>query len=496
MSPAEKGYLKKRARSFKTNSQNWLLYEAIEHKPEYDEEELRLEMGYRDSNKFAVAKNYLYYFILETLGLYNKDSPCRKVRNALDYIEILSNKGLDEQSQRILRKAKKVAQEYQLKKELLEINDWEVYFLMSQNQSTELFTVIQKQRKEFNRVITDIELEAQAKYTYNYIRNKHLVVGLVRSQEEIKELNELLASVKKTRQNTGKVDFLSSFYQFFALAVYYFTNNNFDASYKYALEIDILWNKNEDLKKLYPNLFLVFLTRKMLFEQRLQLRSKVYKTINEGLDFLNENQGIDNKTKGVFYMYILEMYNKFADYSKSLDTISKIEDIRKKLKNGVFLESDEQLYMFTISDTYFETGEYKKANQAINNVLNEKLKFRQYLYCYAFVKNIIIQFELNNWEFLPYKIKVTLSFLRKEKRLHAAELAVLEFIRKNVKQKPEIPIKKTEYRTLRKQLELILQDPVEKNTLNYFDFLTWIDAKISNVPFREIKIRKSKAILN
>lgn len=491
MNSAEKGYIKKRTKVFQANSQNLRLFELIERQREYNESEILDTSMFSDNNKFSVAKNYLYHFILESLEVFYKNNPIQKTKSLLSAVEILNNKGLDDQAQKTIIKAKKIALKYQLKNELLEITNWEIKFLMNKNQSQEIFLQIQNQHQLFNENINRLKQEAESVYTYNYIRNKHLIIGMTRVEEEMNEMNELLTNIKIDKKQKYNKDFISYYYQWFAAAIYHFTNNDFKSSYQYALQIETLWEKNKHQIELYPNLYLIFLTRKMLFEDRLYYKEKVYKTILEGQKALGFKYNFDIKTKSVFYIFTLGMYMQQADYKRCLKVINDIESFRQTLANKTFSDSEEQLYTVTVADVYFETGEYKKANIYLNKIFDRKLKYREDIYCFAHVKSVLVHFELNNFDLLPYKIKTTLAFLRKQKRLYKTEYLILNFIRNEIKIGSH-NISKKAYQHLKSQLEESLKNSFERNILNYFDFITWVESKISRKSFEEIKRKKQE----
>lgn len=311
---------------------------------------------------------------------------------------------------------------------------------------------------------------------------------MVRNKYDLTEIEEMISNSSKNRQSS-KNNFLAQFYYLFTPAVYAFTNNNFKEAHDFALKIEQLWNKFPHMKELYPDLFIYFITRKSLFEERLGLVDSIFKNIDVGNKFILNASNIDYNIKSSFYNFNLGMCNQYAQYQRSLKVIDEIELFRKTLLDKRFVDSEEQLYMVTLGDTYFEIGDYKKANQAINQVFDFKLKFRDDIYCFAHIKSILIHYELKNVELLEYKIKTTIAFLKKQNRLFKTEKLILDFIRKAIKKSKTT---KQDYQTLKTQLTEILEDPLEKNILNYFDFLIWLDSKILNKNFETIKRNKLK----
>ena len=68
---------------------------------------------------------------------------------------------------------------------------------------------------------------------------------------------------------------------------------------------------------------------------------------------------------------------------------------------------------------------------------------------------------------------------------------MLQFFGKIIK--AELRKEKTElFRELKKQLLLLADSPSEKQSFDYFDYLSWVESKIENRSFLEI-VRKTAA---
>src|SRR5688572_28813488 len=90
-------------------SKNYLrLFDAICRQDEYDEESIRREFeGTALARHLPAEKNYLYAHLLESLNAFNREKTfLARHSNYLISIEILFNRGLFDQSQKIIRKAK------------------------------------------------------------------------------------------------------------------------------------------------------------------------------------------------------------------------------------------------------------------------------------------------------------------------------------------------------------------------------------------------------
>ena len=114
---------------------------------------------------------------------------------------------------------------------------------------------------------------------------------------------------------------------------------------------------------------------------------------------------------------------------------------------------------------------------------------RQDLYSYARLINLIVHFELGNLDLIEYLIKSTQRFLNKKNRDFELETVIISFIKKLSKvsekeKQHEIFIQ------LRDKLEELFKDQDNRILFNYFDFLSWVDAKIENISFsKAVQIR-------
>ncbi len=481
MSSAEKGYVKKRALVFKVNAQNLQLLELIDKQDEYDEALILKKLKTFNKNKFAVAKNYLYTFILECLENYNQTNVKNEIRSLLNKVEILNHKGLDHQTIKLVKRAKQLAEQYQLYNYLAEISDWEVLGLMEKKQTPELFKEIEALYQQTEDTLLNLESAVKSKSFFTLSRQKYLNSGFARTKNSIKELEDVF---RRTAKNvSGSPDnFISNFYFLLANANFNFMNSRFREAYQYILKLESYWEKFPKMKETYVTLYINYLIRKVLFEERLHLVTNVFKTLDVTMSFINSHE-VDKKHLSIVYVLKLGMHNQFADYKGSLDILNKIFAFRKTLIGKKFIESEEQLFIVTAADYYYEIGDLKKANQYINEIINSKIEYRDDIYCFSHVKSIVVHYDMNNKDLLDYKINTTIKFLKSRKRLHKTEELVLKFIKAHLSKVPSVK----DYRSLKDQVEKLIKSPLEKNVLNYFNFLIWIDSKMEGKRFEEVK---------
>lgn len=475
LTQSEKMYVKKRASTFRKNSRNIVLFELINKQVEYNEEELRdLFVKSRD-NTFAFTKNYLYNFILESLELFHRVHPRREIRVLMNQVEILSKKGLHDQVEDLLRRIKSMANKFQMKKVMLEVIEWEVLIQMNRRQTKETPKVLNKLFDEFTETIDEVREEMEVMKAFNLLRNRHLLIGMPRKKSETRLLSNLIQSVSMERKAYQK-QFKKYYYSLSSLAVYYFTINDFSSAYKYIKQVETLFNANSDWQKQEGDLYLSFILRKGLFEERLGMKDEIFVTLNAGRAYMNRYEVTDHRLMVRFYIFCLGMFNTYKRFREGMQVIDKLLLIKRSSPGSIFGEAEEQLAIVTISDTYFETEDFRRANFYLNQIFDRKLKYRMDIYCFAYVKSILIHFELGNFDILPYRIKTTLSYLKRQNKLYQTEVLVLNFIREWA-HKSCFP-SRNDYVSLRIELLRVLDGAFERNVLNYYDFLGWVNRKV------------------
>ena len=142
---------------------------------------------------------------------------------------------------------------------------------------------------------------------------------------------------------------------------------------------------------------------------------------------------------------------------------------------------------FKVGIIYLSIGEYSKALNCINKVLNEdKIDQKQDIFCFAQLINLILHFELNNDRFLPYAINSTKRYLKNRNRIYAFEEVFLKLITRMSKSDDFFDLEE-KLIPIEKELIALKQDPKEQVVFEYFDFLTWVQSKLKRKTFLELK---------
>jgi hypothetical protein len=131
-----------------------------------------------------------------------------------------------------------------------------------------------------------------------------------------------------------------------------------------------------------------------------------------------------------------------------------------------------------IAKTCVNFGEYKEANLYLNILLNlPQLSVRKDIELYARMLNLLVHYELGNYDLLEYLIKSTYRFLINMKNVFGFEKAVINFLRKLSSVNTDKQLLEN-LELLKSEMQMLQNNPLEKNAMLYFDFPSWIDKKI------------------
>ena len=122
----------------------------------------------------------------------------------------------------------------------------------------------------------------------------------------------------------------------------------------------------------------------------------------------------------------------------------------------------------------------------MNEVLNDnEQNLRQDVYSFARLFNLVIHYELENYDFLEYVVKSTNRYLSKHERDYKIETACIRHIRKLAKGQSSSQRMET-LEAMSEEINELLKDHNERVVLEYFDIAGWIKSKIDRTAFQEV----------
>lgn len=483
--------------SLQQGDKNYMLvFDAIVEQDTYNEKKIiALFQKEKIASRFPLVKQYLYNLILKSMESYHS-SISAELQRYLHRIEFLYEKELYSQCKKIIAKAKQLAEKYDLQLLLLELLNWESVLVTQQSFIGATGDTV---KQIFDKIFSGIE---QYKATTDYLLHTSLLfikdtkTGHIRSQSDIKDLKRIMDN-PLFHVDEQKLSFQSQYRFYAAHGVYFYMQNDYKKSLRYHQKQLKVWEANPHQINEYPlryaHVMHTFFGSNYYLKQYKECAGIIEKLRKLQVKLPSIKNRIDFMTDDMNLVLCIET----GEFNKGLQLVKSMEDKQNKKDIIMISEVEILIFQYNTAYLYFGVGNYHKANEYLNKVLNEMMDIKNDTQCFAHILSLLVHFEMGKQDLLEYKVKSVHRFLYKRNRLYKVETIVLDFIRKEV---PKISSTvETQYiASLRKFFESLLtamkaiaNDPFERRAFDYFDFISWLESKVENRPFAEIVREKA-----
>lgn len=463
------------------------IFDVIDRQKSYDEDAIKDQFKNETFIKhFPSEKNHLYKLILKSLRSYHSDNSVSSIlKQEIKNIEILYRKALFKECNKFLVRAKKIAVEREKFYYWFELLSWEKLLLEEAYEAGEFTTDLDALIKEEQEVIEKLRNLAAYHVLYSKINYVFRSGGYVRSDKDralVEEISHHPLIIGRNTALSRRAATICYYIQGFCATA----NVDKELAYvKFKRVKEILDNKplvRDDLPKRY------ILTLSNLL--RIQIDTG---RIDEALDMIQLMRKIAKKsafssediTLRVFkstYLAEMRIYEKKGEYENAIANIDTIVD-GLQINEGKMNKEQQLLFLNTISTVYFGAGRYKESLQWLNRVLNDnEPNLRQDIYSFARLFNLVVHFELGNYDLLEYIIKSTNRYLSKRQRDHDLEVVILNFMKRLIRGSRNTDLKDV-FLEFKQELLEQMNSRNEQILLDYFNFIIWIDSKLKGIPF-------------
>jgi len=494
LSKSEKRFFKLSS-SLQSGEKNYLrIFDAIEGQNEYDEEGLKeLFKNEKFIKHLPSEKNHLYKLILKSLRSYHSDNSINNVlKQDLKNIEILYKKALFKECNKFLKRAVKQAVMHEKYYYLFELISWKKILLEEAFESGDFNNDLDKLILEEQECIAKLKNLAEYQILYSKINYLFRIGGFVKSDEEKKMVDEI-AKHPLIADSNGPLSVRAETVRFYVLGFCSNAYRNYPKSLRFFEQVKHLLDENPHLRKDLGKRYLRSLIN-IIMGYMNQKDFDTARTLTKELEEIQKKPGFDSLDIQ-FMVFSAQNIAKLilcirtGDFERGVDLIPQIE---KEIEEGRKVNKEQRLiFCYIIAYIYFGNEQYKEALQWINKVLNDNENtLRQDIFSYARIFNLLIHYELGNYDLLDYIVKSTSRYLNKRDREYKIESLLIDYIRKFSKL-PDGDAKSELYEALKLDLEEHFKDSSERVVMEYFDFKAWILAKIAKITFREMVIKRN-----
>lgn len=482
------------------------VFDALEKQKYYDEKKIisKFERQGRIFGKdgfakrFPGIKHYLYNLILNSLESY-KTTIDSSLHSYLNKIEILFQKGLYTQCEKVIEKGKQLAIKYDEHLALLKFLNWEIQLLEYPLCVLDTEDSIKQFYNGIFNTIDQYKTNIKLSMQISLLGLQSIKKGNIRRQSEMKELQVSIESSLLNFNEKG-LSFKLLFGYYSAFSSYFFIKNDYKRAYPYLYKLmDLMEAHPHQLVKLHMKYIQVIYN---LFGCLLYL--KEYQKAADVINKLNKLELSSPNEKRILYFYMnymqIALCYKTAAFKEGLRQIKLLENdngwnIIDKNNNVDVINIDPistMIIQYLTACFYFATEEYREANKYLNKIINNPIDNADTTQCFAQILSLLVHFEQGNLDLLEYKVKSVYRFLYKKNSLYKLETIILEFIRKEL---PEINYSEKalikSFEVLLTKIKTLTKNPFERRALDYFDFVSWLESKIKGISFAEVVKEKA-----
>lgn len=462
-------------------------FDAILGMNTYNEIQWKRKIGHKSSKKNIQETNdYLYDFILKSLVVYSSSKEKNKdtILAESQKINILKKKGLYNIALKKIDKLIKICYEqdfYNLTLHLLNEKRGILFGLGLRFNQPELFSA------NYDEYESNLD---KCNESNNYLRlvfaggqliHKHSTIRNAEIEADFQELNNhpLLKSSHLASTDRAKSLFFST--KLALLNLLYDEENAIKISNE---AITYLKRKNE-IKSNELNYGFMLKTRLELciVFGRWNEFKEIFKKFNDRVPYLTtdlEHQfwfaHQQDKALSLFYAE--------KDIDGFLNLIDKTSDKKLELCKKTYPHVFYQIEFYT-ARLYHLNNDFEKALDHLNNIIKQRKDIGQDLLIASKSLYLIIHFELNNDEFLPYAIQSLYRSLLKMNTIFLAERHLIKLLKKaiNISNKKDF---KRLYTDTLKEWNILKSDKYQRDFFYYFPYCEWILSKIQNRPFIDV----------
>ena len=465
------------------------LFSILDKLEEYDENIILKKGKDLKASQLPNIKAHLYKQLLTSLRLtqVNHDISIN-IREQIDHAKVLYNKGLYQQSLRLLEKTKVLARKNRKNVLVFEIIEFEKLI-----ESQYITKSIENRAEEITNEALNISKTMQGVVFFSNMSIRlyslYLKVGYVRNEKDLRLIQEFFNTNNLHAYDIQKLSFFEKLYLYQSYVWYYLIIQDFLQCYRYAQKWVDLFQQNEEMIKVHSDLYLkglnnvlvaLFHTNHLTSFQRNLMHLKQLKEEEQ----FQYNSNLNVLLQMFTYTHQINEHFMLGTFNKGIDLVPDIENFL--LENRFAMDKHRALvFYYKIACLYFGSGEYKKAIQYLNKIVNFKdTSLRGDIHCFARILNLISHFELEETDFLEYQIRSTYRFLVKSEDLQEVQKYILKFLRRlSSISRDQL---KEEFVKSRKELQKWVLDPYEKRAFLYLDIISWLDAKIQNRSVQDV----------
>ena len=495
LTPSEKRYVRLQMQVFGDEQKSLRLLELIDEQSHYDEDAILNQATEIKASQFSNLKAHLYKRMLNCMRSYhlrkNKDI---SIREYIDQAQILFDRGLYQQCNKMLKKARKLAHKNDNLELMLEILKMEKQVVAQGigNENPEKVNAIIDEVKDVNNRINNINTLSNILVRLN---NWYVKTGFVRKEEYLEEVKRFIQSSMPSFDEES-LSFNEKLNLYNVHVAYYQFIQDFGNAYRYARKWVRLFDDFPDQIHFKTIMYIRGIHSLLIAQNKLMKYREFVNTTQKLKDVYNiPGVELNENIRAMLFKYItiheINRYFLTGDFSGGTSLVTNIERDLDQFVDKLGKHSTIIFY-YKIACMYVGDSNHHMAVLWLQKIINEQhVDLREDVHCFARILNLISHFELGNTDIIDYYIKSTYRFLLAKDDLNHYQLYILKFLKNLTKETTDSDLVKR-FENLRAQLLTLTDSPYESRSFSYFDIISWLESKIQKRTVQEVIQEKAR----
>lgn len=463
------------------------LFDAMDKLHEYDEAVLLKRLSSIKKPQLSNVKVHLYKQLLSSLRLLKStESIDMQLNEQLDYARILYNKGLYQQSLKILEKLKETAKHHYKYNFLTQVISWEkkieaLHIARGMQSRGELLSAEAIEVNDRVQMVSCLSNLAIQLYSW-FIKNGH-----ARNEKDelgVKDFfkNNLPANAF---EQTG---FYERMYLYQCYCWYAFICQDFLLYYRYSQKWIDLFNDQPLMIKVETGYYIKGMHNLLNAHFDLRNYQKFETTLKDFEAFSKTdlaNRHDNHRIQTFVYINSAKINQHFmlGTFSKGLELVPYIEE--KLAEYSLYLDTHRILvFNYKIASLYFGNGDYNNCIDYLQKIINDHVDFRGDLQCYSRLMHLMAHYEMGNSELIDSLTKSVYRFMAKMENLTIVEEEMFKFLRNSFKvHRSKLQPELEKFLRTIKQFE---KNRFQTRSFAYLDIISWVESKVYQKPMAAI----------
>lgn len=468
------------------------LFDALDRMEEYDEELLLRKAKSLKAAQLPNLKASLYRQILASLRTLRDDSNVEiQLHEQMEYARILYNKGLYQQSLKILDRVKELAKTYHqstfwhqalvFEKKIESLHITRSLRNRAETLSAEVSALNERLALVGN--LSNLSLQLYSRYIH---------IGHARDERDAAAARDFFAAQLPAHAHEVG-GFFGRLYLFQAYCWQALIVQDFLLYYRYAQRWVDLFEEEPQMRRVETLFYIKGLHNLLLVHFMLRNYPKFDEVLGrfEAFSESSEADANDNiRVQTFVYLAIARINGHFlkGTFTEGLRLVPVVEAQLAAWPMQIDPHRSLVLY-YKIASLYFGAGDPARAIDYLHRIIQQRADLRSDLQCYARLLHLIAHYELGHFDLLEHLIKSVYRYMAQMESLGVVEEEVFRFLRKSFQLNTPARLRSA-FKLLKEKLEKLERNPFERRSFMYLDIISWLESKVVGGTVQEVIRRR------